>query len=206
MIKLANEKKIIGWQNFYRIQIKTKYYGCNTNSIRTTWRTSHPNPKKTFKNPTKKNSLYFRKWNFLALILKKILIFSQKKAFLIISQKKVFPVSRNGTLQFSVQACKIRKSAQRKIVYTSGNKNREKNLIFLTIFLYLRKWNFWVKSLRFFWYFRRELAKTETSLYFLKKKFYLIFFIRIFFIRRNFYVASNKFRFLFFFNNMFIFF
>ena len=63
--------------------------------------------KKNKKNPFEKNSLYFRKWNFLALILKKLLyfrpqpskffpkktrsekvIFSQKKAFLIFPEMK----------------------------------------------------------------------------------------------------------------------
>ena len=37
-----------------------------------------------------KKFLYFWKWNFLALILKKILIFSEKQAFLIFSEKKAF--------------------------------------------------------------------------------------------------------------------
>ena len=175
MIKLANEKKIIGWQNFYRIQIKTKYYGCNTNSIRTTWRTSHPNPKNIFKNPTKKNSLYFRKWNFLALILKKILIFSQKKAFLIISQKKVFPVSQNGTLHFSVQGLQNKKICPEKIVYTSGNKNHEKNSYISYYILIFKEMELLSPKFKIFWYFRKELAKTETSLYFLKKNFLLNF-------------------------------
>ena len=40
--------------------------------------------------PWKKNSFYFGKWNFLTQILKRFLIFSQKKAFLIFSQKKIF--------------------------------------------------------------------------------------------------------------------
>ena len=53
----------------------------------------------TFKLKTQKlkrstltnNSLYFRKWNFLAQILKKkLLIFSQEKAFLRYSQKNSF--------------------------------------------------------------------------------------------------------------------
>ena len=37
-----------------------------------------------------KNSLYFRKWNFLPLISKKNLIFSQKEAFLIFREMKKF--------------------------------------------------------------------------------------------------------------------
>ena len=57
----------------------------------------------------KKNSLYFRKWNFLALVLnKKILICSQKKVFLI------FPEMNPALF------------TPRKISYTSGNGNPEK--------------------------------------------------------------------------------
>ena len=49
-------------------------------SIRGTWYTSHLNPKKTQKFHPEKNSLYFWKWNFLALI------FSQKKTFFILPE------------------------------------------------------------------------------------------------------------------------
>ena len=38
----------------------------------------------------KKKSFYFRNWNFLALMFKKIIIFSQKDAFLIFSKIKKF--------------------------------------------------------------------------------------------------------------------
>ena len=41
--------------------------------FRVTWRTFQPKPKKTKKNDPEKNSSYFRKWNSLALILKKFL-------------------------------------------------------------------------------------------------------------------------------------
>ena len=68
--------------------------------LRAFWCTSHPKPKKQ-KNPPQKNSLYFWKSNFLALIFlqkKAFLIFSQKKAFLIFSQKKTFLIfSRKKT-------------------------------------------------------------------------------------------------------------
>ena len=59
--------------------------------------------------------------------IKKNSFFSQKKDVLIISQKKVFPVSRNGTLHFSAQGLQNKKICPEKIVYTSGNKNHEKN-------------------------------------------------------------------------------
>ena len=71
----------------------------------------HPKPKK-LKQPIQKNSLHLRKWNFLAQLLKKSLIFSQKKALLIFpetelssSNIKKFPMFSQkkflGTLHFS---------------------------------------------------------------------------------------------------------
>ena len=66
----------------------------------------------------KKNSLYFRKWNFLALILKNPYILS-KESFSYISE--------NGTLKFSAQALKIKELHPGKIYYTSRNKDPEKN-------------------------------------------------------------------------------
>ena len=55
--------------------------------------------------------------NSLAIILKKTLIFSHKKAYLILSQK-------NETLHFPAQARK--KIHSGKVSYTSGNGNSEK--------------------------------------------------------------------------------
>ena len=63
---------------------------------------AQPPPKKTKKSPPEKNSLYFRKWNFLALILKKILIFSRKITFFVFSEKKaflIFPETEPCTFQ-----------------------------------------------------------------------------------------------------------
>ena len=45
-------------------------------------RTFKPKPKKNKKINHEKNSLYFRKWNFLALIFKKFLYFFKRKLFL----------------------------------------------------------------------------------------------------------------------------
>ena len=59
-------------------------------------------------NP-EKSSLYFRKWGFLALIL------------------KISYISRNGTLHFSAQARKMKKTYPEKISDASGNRNPEKN-------------------------------------------------------------------------------
>ena len=94
--------------------------------------TSQPKPKKAPKivHP-EKNSLYFRNWIFLALILKKILIFSQKESFPYISE--------NGTLHFSVQARKIKNNPSgEKFLYFRKRKPRKKFLYFL----YFRKRNF----------------------------------------------------------------
>ena len=76
-----------------------------------------PNPKK----PTQKNSLYFRKWNFLVLVLKKIPH--------IFSKENLYYISENGTLQFSGQALKIKELHSRKIYYTSEMETLKK-LIF----------------------------------------------------------------------------
>ena len=50
-----------------------------------------PKPKKTKKKPPEKNSLYFRKRNFLAQILKSSYIFPKRKLFLFF-WKRNFPV------------------------------------------------------------------------------------------------------------------
>ena len=59
--------------------------------LRATWRTSQPKLKKS------KNPFYFRQWNFIALILKKNLMFSQKKVFL------EFPEMKPFTFQLKVE-------------------------------------------------------------------------------------------------------
>ena len=56
--------------------------------------------------------------------IKKILIFSQKKAFLIFSY-----ISENSTLYFSAQVCKIKKIHPMKISCTSGKGNSKNNYI-----------------------------------------------------------------------------
>ena len=106
-----------------------------------------PNPKKII-NPPEKNSLYFRRWNFLPLILKKFLIFSQKEAFLIFSQKKEFIIFPGTEPCNSVQALKIKELHSGKICYTSGNKNTEKN--------YLKVKQSFLKSKLFFCFGKRN--------------------------------------------------
>ena len=110
--------------------------------------TSQTEPKRTKKNPLEKNSLYFWKWKFLALILKKLLyfrpqpskffhkktrsekiIFSQKKAFLI------FPEMKPCT--FNPKPGKLKKSTPGKFLTLP-----EKNFLYFPkgkLFLYFRK-------------------------------------------------------------------
>ena len=68
---------------------------------------THKKHKKKEKSP-RKNPLYFRKWNFLALILKKnFLYFIKRNPFLIFSKEMLSYNSLNGILYFSFQALKI---------------------------------------------------------------------------------------------------
>ena len=67
-----------------------------------TCRTSQPKLPITKRIHPPKNYLNFRKWIFLA-VTSRILIFSQKEAFLMFSY-----FSRNGILRFSAQAQKIK--------------------------------------------------------------------------------------------------
>ena len=101
-------------------------------------------PKKPEKIHPKKNSLYFRKWNFLALILKKFFYFRKwnlalsglnphdfslkipaLKKFLIFSY-----ISGNGNLHFSIQAQEIKKAIQ-PFLYFRKEKLRKNFLYFL---------------------------------------------------------------------------
>ena len=78
--------------------------------------------------------------------VKKILIFSQRKAFLILpyifSKEKISCISGNETLHFSAQDRKITKIHHDKISYTSGNENSEQNFLYFPkrkLFLCFRK-------------------------------------------------------------------
>ena len=88
--------------------------------------------------------LYFGKWDFKTLRLKKFLYFLKKKAFLIFRKMKLFKkhsIFQEGT------------SRARKI-----KKPTLKN------FLYFGKWNcLALRSAKFFLYFRREHAKPENQ-------------------------------------------
>ena len=73
-----------------------------------------------------KNSLYFRKWNFLALILKNFLYFLERKLFLYFLKIDFPYIFLNETLHFSHQAQEIKEIHPRRMFYTSGNGNPEK--------------------------------------------------------------------------------
>ena len=93
-------------------------------------------------------------------------IFSKGSFSYIFSKERIYYISRNGTLQFSVQALKIKELHSGKICYTSGNKNTEKNYLkvkqsFLKSGngtppppllpqpkkkLYFRKWNLYIRK------------------------------------------------------------
>ena len=107
-------------------------------------------PKKPEKIHPEKNSLYFRKWNFLALILKKFFYFRKwnlalsglnphdfslkipaLKKFLIFSY-----ISGNGNLHFSIQAQEIKKAIQ-PFLYFRKEKLRKNFLYFLKRKLFL---------------------------------------------------------------------
>ena len=152
------------------------------------WNTElfRPNHKKQKNIHPEKDSLYFGKWDFLALILKNSYI------------------SGNEILHFSFLNQKIKKIRAKKIFYASGNENLEKKFLFskkkaflifwktetlkkflifqgteapkelpifhevtfraqeiksplLKSFLYFRKWNFSTPSLKRFLYIKKEL-------------------------------------------------
>ena len=71
--------------------------------------------------------------------IKKVLMFSQKKAFLIFSKRERFSyVYRNGTMKFSVEGLKIKEIPPRKVSYILGNRNPGKpSYIFLKRYLFL---------------------------------------------------------------------
>ena len=121
--------------------------------LRTTWRTSQPKSKKPEKIHPEKNSLYFRRWNFLALVLKKFYISGNEPLHFMVSTLKLFPkkishifsekktalkkflmlsyTSENGSLHFSAQARKIKEINPEKILsYFTKRKPCKKFLIF----------------------------------------------------------------------------
>ena len=78
--------------------------------------TPNPSPPKKEKiNHYEKKYLYFRKWNFLALILKK---------FLYSLKRKLFFIFKNGILPFLARALKIKNNPTgKKILYFRKRKH-----------------------------------------------------------------------------------
>ena len=99
-------------------------------------------------------------------------IFSKGSFSYIFSKERIYYISRNGTLQFSVQALKIKELHSGKICYTSGNKNTEKN--------YLKVKQSFLKSKLFFCFGKRNhppspplLPQPKKKLYFRKWNLYI---------------------------------
>ena len=85
-----------------------------------------PSSKNKKKSIPKKNSLYFRKWNFLALILTKFLYFLKRRLFLYIqngaSEKNSYVfLKRNLFLYFRKRKPRRRSFKYKKTFYISGN-------------------------------------------------------------------------------------
>ena len=105
--------------------------------FRATWRTFQPKLEKIKKIHPERNSLYFRRWNFLALVLKKFRKQKPRKKFLLFQETETlekFFIFRE-TEPFSSPPKKFlyfRKRKPLKNLYTSGNRT----------FLYFRKRNF----------------------------------------------------------------
>ena len=68
-----------------------RYNASSVAYFRTAWRTSQPKLRKTKKLHPVKNSLYIRKWNFLALILKRFLYFRKWNPTLYGLNSQIFP-------------------------------------------------------------------------------------------------------------------
>ena len=107
------------------------------------------------KNWHRENFLVFPEMELSSCNIKKCLYFLSEKGFLYFVKRKpslYFPkrkhffIPRNRTLHFSANTWKIKTFRPRKQKWS---------------FLSFGKWNFWAPSLVSFWYFRRELAKSE---------------------------------------------
>ena len=72
----------------------TKFVFCNLHKNSSGFKShlvlARPKPKRIRKNHPEKNSLYFQKSNFLALMLKKLLYFLKRKFFLYFLKRKFF--------------------------------------------------------------------------------------------------------------------
>ena len=93
---------------------------------------------KTKKNQPEKKFLYFQKWNFLALILKKFLYSLKRKLFQYFLKRKLFLYFRKWNPAIFNPSSENKKIHPEKMSYTLGNRNRDK-FGNLKNFLYFRK-------------------------------------------------------------------
>ena len=100
-------------------------------------------------NPPPKKFIIFLEMELSSPNIEKI-IFASKESFSYIS--------RNGTLRFSSQAQKIKEIHQRKISFTSGNKNPQN-----FFYIFLKEILSYILGNKSFLYFRRQLAKPENQ-------------------------------------------
>ena len=88
-----------------------------------------PPPLPPKKKTAQKNFLYFRKWNFLALILKKILYFLKRKLFIYFLKRKLFMYFWKWNLAIFSPSLKNKRIHPRKqktdFSYILGNWNFE---------------------------------------------------------------------------------
>ena len=96
---------------------------------------------KNKKNPARKNSLYFRKWTFVALILKKTFIFFKRKLFLYFLKWNPVLFSPGSKNKKTFRPEKILMLCKKMGL---SDSNIKEFLIFqeTEIFLYFRKQNF----------------------------------------------------------------
>ena len=113
-----------------------------------TWRNFQPKPPKIKKIRPEKKSLYFRKWNFLALILKNSGNRNREKEISYFKKRKPWK-----SFLYSWKRYLSAKAQKNKKIHSEKNS------------LHFRKWNFLTLRLKNFLYF----LKGKFFLYFLKK-------------------------------------
>ena len=106
--------------------------------FRATWTTFQSKPKKQKKSTPKKNSLYFRKWNFLTLILKELFFFFQKKLFLYFLKRNFFLYFRTWNLVIFTPSSKNNVNPPRgNLLYFRKQKPPKNSLYFVKIVFFV---------------------------------------------------------------------
>ena len=112
---------------------------------------------KNKKNPARKNSLYFRKWNFVALILKKTFIFFKRKLFLYFLKWNPVRFSSGSKNKKTFRSEKISYALQKKW---------DLLILILKNFLYFRKQkSFYISGNRTFLYFGKCIFRTMHNIF-----------------------------------------